>query len=101
MIRPWELDRMQFKDVVLAVEGFNDHCDYNQHLLRRATFIISSAGFNGKSVITNMNKTWPVDRKGGQVSISERNKQILAKFKEIDDKQKAKEIYARRTKDSS
>jgi len=93
---------MLFKDVVLAIEGCNQFAEYQQHVIRRSTFIIASSGFNGKNVIKSMSKTWPVEGQDGPVNISERNKKILAQFKELDVKQKAKQLSnAGRSKDSS
>lgn len=82
---------MMFKDVLLALEGCNQFADYQQHLLRRSTFIVASA-FNGKWVSANMKKLWPVDTDETPVNVSERNKKILEKFKEIDVKQKVKDL---------
>lgn len=76
---------------MLALEGCNQFADYQQHLLRRLTFIVASA-FNGKWVAANMKKLWPVDADETPVNVSERNKKILEKFKEIDVKNKVKEL---------
>jgi hypothetical protein len=100
-IKPWELHRMTLRDVLLAIDGLREKDLYNQALIRRATLIIASA-LGGKRTAGAINRLWPMPKAEGERTLQDRAKEVLTRFKEVDDKKKVKNIIdARGIKASS
>lgn len=96
--KPWELWRMTFRDIILAIDGLRDRDLVNQHLLRRSTFIIASSNIGGKAVSSKMRQLWPINGDDAPDNISDAAYATLRKFKDMDMAEKAKKLTdARRT----
>lgn len=92
---------MTFRDVLLAIDGLREKDLYNQALIRRATLIIASA-LGGKRTAGAINRLWPMPKASGEKSLQEKAKDTLNRFREIEDKNKVKNIIdARGIKTSS
>lgn len=80
---------MTLREVSLAIEGAHEKRKTDSLLLRRATFIIAASGMNGKGVSAKMNKLWPVEG-GDKSQVSDRARETLRKFTELDALNKVK-----------
>jgi tRNA splicing ligase len=91
--KPWELHRMTFKDVMIAIAGLNNEKDRQYDLLYRSTAVITSSGFNAKEALKIIKKALPALKK--EVSkedlISEARK-VLERNRKADDELKVKKI---------
>jgi hypothetical protein len=89
-IKPWELHRMTFRDILLSLDGLREKDLFNQSLIRRSTLIISSA-LGGKKVAQSIEKIWPLgDSKKGDWL--QKAKDLLKKVNQNDDQKKVKRM---------
>ena len=95
-IKPWELYRMTFRDVLLAIDGIREKDLYNQALLRRATLIIASA-LGGKRTAGAINRLWPMPGQDEKSMVKMAIERLKVQ-KEKDEKLKIKHILDGRTK---
>jgi hypothetical protein len=72
-----------FRDVLLAIEGLRERDLMHQHLLRRSTFIIASAGMGGQKIASKMHKLWPMEEEN-KSAVSDRVRKTLRHFQELD-----------------
>ena len=91
-IKPWELRRMTFKEVLLSIDGLREKDLFNQALIRRATLIISSA-LGGKKIAQSIDKIWPLGESKKDHWL-QKAKGLLKKVNETDDASKVKKMYA-------
>jgi hypothetical protein len=89
-IKPWELHRMTFRDIMLSLDGLREKDLFNQSLIRRSTLIISSA-LGGKKVAQSIEKIWPLgeSKKGEWL---QKAKDLLKKASEHDDQKKVRKM---------
>lgn len=88
-IRPWELEQMTFKQVMLAIEGLRNRDKLLESWIRRATCIIGSSNFGGKAVAAKFDRLWPTEK--GPVNVSQRALDQLRKFRESEALKRAKQ----------
>lgn len=88
--KPWELHRITFREVVLAIDGFYEQNKYHHDLLQLSTRLICLSGYNAKVAIKEANRAWPIERKG-KAKISERALEQLRKLREVEATKSAKE----------
>lgn len=82
MVKPWELNRMTLREIVLAINGLRERDIMQQAMFRRMTVIIASTNMGGSKVASKINKLWPLPTDEGSAdNISERAKQVLRTFK--------------------
>lgn len=80
---------MTFKDVILSIDGLRDRDKMLEAWIRRATFLIASTNFGGKSISGKMKSLWPVDEKPVS-NVSDRAREQLKKFRESEALKRAK-----------
>lgn len=81
--KPWELHRITFREVHLAIQGLYEQNKYLHDLFYRSTMLICSSGFNAKYALSKISKVWPLPGKKAPV-ISERAKEQLRQLREAE-----------------
>jgi hypothetical protein len=79
-IRPWELAKMTFREVILAIDGLRNRDEMMEGWIRRATLIIASSSIGGKEISRRFDKLWPTKR--GPLKVEEKALEQLRKFRE-------------------
>jgi hypothetical protein len=74
---------MTFREVMLSIDGLNNGKRFN----RLCVLAICASGMNGK-VVKQIEKIIPIDGDGQGRNVSERVKQTLRHFQELDAKKK-------------
>lgn len=88
-VKPWELNRMTLREIVLAINGLRERDDMQQAMFRRMTAIIASTNMGGKGIAQKMSKLWPL--RGDNISsVSDRAYATLKTFRENEALKKAK-----------
>lgn len=87
-IRPWDLHRMTWREVVLSINGLRDRDKMLESWIRRSTFIIASTNFGGKSISGKIDKLWPIENE--KPKVPERALEQLRKFREAEALKRAK-----------
>lgn len=87
-IRPWDLYRMTWREVVLSINGLRDRDKMLESWIRRSTFIIASTNFGGKGVAGKQESLWPIDK--DKPKVPERALEQLRKFREAEALKRAK-----------
>lgn len=83
---PWELARMTFREVVLAIDGLRDKDKLHRDWIRRAAFIIGASGWNAKQIVAKFdNKLWPIETLN-KPNVREAAYEQLRKFREAEAK---------------
>lgn len=98
--KPWDLHRITWREVVLSLDGLERKNEYTHDLLYRATMIITHSGMNAKAALTFMRKAWPLT--GDKATkVSDRVRETLKRFQELDAKNNAKKKLDGRVKANS
>ncbi len=93
---------MTYRQIFLAVQGLRERDQAQESIYRRMTMLIAASGFNGKQVVKNFKKSWPMDTDLSSADILSRGKDIIRKSREYDALNKAKDkVSARRFKNTS
>lgn len=80
---------MTFREVILSINGLRDRDKMLEGWIRRATLIIASTNFGGKSIASKFDRLWPVEN--AVAKVSEKALEQLRKFREMEALQKAKD----------
>lgn len=82
-VKPWELYKMTFRQVVLSITGLRERDLMQQAIARRMTVIISSTNMGGSKIASKIKQLWPMPDDDKISDIPESAKATLRKFKEI------------------
>lgn len=99
-IKPWELHRYTFRDVLLSIDGLNDKRIITESITRKSTYIIA-ASFSS-NIPKVFKKLWP-DPAENVVKDDwvARAKKLLKSASEYDDRKKAGKLYNDKVKVSN
>jgi hypothetical protein len=88
--KPWELHRVTFREVLLAIEGLHEQNKFYHDLLGKGVSFICASGMYGKAVLKSFRKDWFGEKTGGG-KISERALEQLRQLRKVEAQKSALE----------
>lgn len=92
LVKPWELNRMTYREIVLSIQGLRDKNENESAMFRLMTTIIASTNFGGSKIVPKIKKMWQLPGDAiNKSAVAERALDTLKKFREREAINKAKQ----------
>lgn len=101
-VKPWELYRYTFNQVVKSIMGLRERDIMWQHVAKRMTAIIASTNIGGSKISRMMDKIWPIAGSVNKTNFADKAKALIKTVREREAISRAnKKLNAGRIKNSS